>query len=451
MPRESTITTEQLHTLYLNTELGGNAKLLNHFSYAEKGNSSYSFGLVQFDVGNNSGAQRFLKDNGFSDNDITQLSKHGGLTRTQLDALDTKLQAIPQDKLDQFTNSKLDTAIERVDDAIERVRAKNPAAADAIVANPELQLAMADYDNQFGSMGNQFVGFLAGEKTKLQGGTIQAGDPPSRADVQTFIESTKYGIGSPKAVQGRDAHFQDAMDQLGIAQSPGSKAPSRGGADAAADGVLVSGERGESVKAMQEKLAGLSYTGTNGKPLNPDADFGPGTRHAVEQFQRDHGLTADGKAGPKTLEALEQAVQAKGQATTTAEQAAPSMASAGHADNGRYRDVLGKLESLEQQRAQGGLPALFGDRQQLENAAGQVVFESRASGLTQVDSVLARPDGQGVFAVQGQLGDPASQRVYVDRAQAVGQDLQASTRQLDALASIQEQTQAQIQQAQPTR
>ncbi|MBP3973837.1 XVIPCD domain-containing protein [Pseudoxanthomonas spadix] len=77
------------------------------------------------------------------------------------------------------------------------------------------------------------------------------------------------------------------------------------------------------------------------------------------------------------------------------------------------------------------------------------------TGMRQVDSVLARPDGQGLFAVQGQLGDPASQRVYVDRAQAVGQDVQASTRQLEALAQVQDpvlaQAQAQAQAQQPTR
>jgi len=47
MATDSTITREQLATLYLNTELGGNTRHLNHFSYAEKGSSTYSFGLVQ--------------------------------------------------------------------------------------------------------------------------------------------------------------------------------------------------------------------------------------------------------------------------------------------------------------------------------------------------------------------------------------------------------------------
>jgi muramidase (phage lysozyme) len=229
--------------------------------------------------------------------------------------------------------------------------------------------------------------------------------------------------------------------------------------DPLADGVFKQGEHGQAVRSMQEKLSGLGYTGTDGKPLVADGDFGQNTRQAVERFQRDQGLTVDGKAGPKTLEALAAAVQAREPATTADTPAAPSMADPGHPDHARYRDTLEKLQTLEQQRAQGGLSALFADRQQMENAAGQVVFESRVSGMNQVDSVVARLDGQGLFAVQGQLGDPASLRVYVDHAQAVGQDVQASTRQLEALAQVQDpalaqaqaQAQAQTQAQQPAR
>lgn len=444
MATDSTITREQLATLYLNTELGGNTRHLNHFSYAEKGSSTYSFGLVQFDVGRNPQAQRFLRDNGFSADDITLLSKHGGLSRGQLAALDNKLQAIPQAKLEQFTQAKLDSAISRVEDAIDRVRAINPAAADAIAKNPELQLAMADYDNQFGSMGPQFVSYLAGSEVKLQGGKIQAGDPPTRTDLQAFVESTKYGMESPKAVAQRDAHFETAMNQLGItATTTPSHRPAPAPGAGAASTVLVNGAHGDSVRAMQQKLADLGYTGKDGAPLVADGHFGPGTLRAVQQFQHDHQLTVDGKAGTGTLGALEAATQQRQQ---QAESAAPSMATPGHADNLRYQQVMEKLEALEQQRSQGGLSPLFQDRGQLENAAGQVAYESKVVGMSQVDIVVARPDGQGVFAVQGQLGDPAAHRTYIDFAQAAGQDLPSSTRQSEALNAEQTQRQAQAQQ-----
>ncbi|MCF3497513.1 carboxypeptidase [Stenotrophomonas maltophilia] len=439
MATDSTLTREQLSTLFLNTELGGNTRHLDHFSYAQKGASTYSFGLVQFDVGGNPQARRFLRDNGFTDGDIALLSQQGGLSTQQLAALDAKLQAIPQARMDELTNAKLDSAIERVDQAIAKVRATNPAAADAIAANPELQLAMADYDNQFGSMGPQFISYLAGNAEKLQGGTVQAGNPPTRGDVQNFVDATKYGIQSQAAVASRDERFDRAMVQIGITPT---HAPSHGSpVTPAGNGVLVSGSKGDEVQAMQQKLSDLGYLGKDGKPLVADGDFGPGTVEAVKQFQRDHQLTVDGKAGGATLGALEAATQQRAPA------AEPTMATPGHADHPRYQQVVEKLEALEEQRRQGGLSPLFNDRSQLENAAGQVAYESKLAGMSQVDTVLARPDNQGVFAVQGQLGDPAMHRTYVDLSQAVNQNLQDSTRQSQALDNelSQRQTQEQIQ------
>ena len=439
MATDSTLTREQLSTLFLNTELGGNTRHLDHFSYAQKGASTYSFGLVQFDVGGNPQARRFLRDNGFTDGDIALLSQQGGLSTQQLAALDAKLQAIPQARMDELTNAKLDSAIERVDQAIAKVRATNPAAADAIAANPELQLAMADYDNQFGSMGPQFISYLAGNAETLQGGTVQAGNPPTRGDVQNFVDATKYGIQSQAAVASRDERFDRAMVQIGITPT---HAPSHGSPGTpAGNGVLVNGSKGDEVQAMQQKLSDLGYLGKDGKPLVADGDFGPGTVEAVKQFQRDHHLTVDGKAGGATLGALEVATQQRAQA------AEPTMATPGHADNPRYQQVAEKLEALEEQRRQGGLSPLFNDRSQLENAAGQVAYESKLAGMSQVDTVLARPDNQGVFAVQGQLGDPAMHRTYVDLSRAVNQNLQDSTRQSQALDNelSQRQTQEQIQ------
>ena len=38
--------------------------------------------------------------------------------------------------------------------------------------------------------------------------------------------------------------------------------------------------------------------------LSEDQDFGPSTRKAVENFQEDQGLTADGGVGPKTIQKM---------------------------------------------------------------------------------------------------------------------------------------------------
>ncbi|WCE02562.1 peptidoglycan-binding domain-containing protein [Pseudoxanthomonas sp. JBR18] len=233
-----------------------------------------------------------------------------------------------------------------------------------------------------------------------------------------------------------------------------SQTGSRRHSDPMADGMLIQGERCDAVEAMQEKLAGLGAVGVDGRPLVADKDFGRNTYFAVEEFQRQQGLHVDGKAGPRTLAALDAAVRANSREEAVSPPLVErvtstpvvTMADGGHPEHARYANVVQKLEGLEAQRAQAGLAPLFDDRKALENAAGQVAFESKVAGMRQVDAVVARPDGAGVFAVQGALGDPAAQRVYVDRAQAVGQDVAASTQQLEAF-----NRQFAIEQAQPNQ
>lgn len=62
---------------------------------------------------------------------------------------------------------------------------------------------------------------------------------------------------------------------------------------------LQMGDRGEQVRAMQEKLIEYGY-------LDGEADgaYGNMTRQAVEAFQYHHGLSADGIAGKRTLTVL---------------------------------------------------------------------------------------------------------------------------------------------------
>lgn len=71
------------------------------------------------------------------------------------------------------------------------------------------------------------------------------------------------------------------------------------GAPATAPPVALSiGDRGQQVKRLQEKL------NEQGADLTADGIFGAGTHAAVLAFQARSGLTADGIAGRRTLEAL---------------------------------------------------------------------------------------------------------------------------------------------------
>ena len=63
--------------------------------------------------------------------------------------------------------------------------------------------------------------------------------------------------------------------------------------------VLRSGSQGDEVVALQERLKELGY-------LSGEADgqFGPTTKEAVQRFQSQHGLSADGIVGEETREIL---------------------------------------------------------------------------------------------------------------------------------------------------
>lgn len=60
--------------------------------------------------------------------------------------------------------------------------------------------------------------------------------------------------------------------------------------------MLQKGDMGRSVEELQKLLG---FTGDD-----VDGNFGPMTDTAVRKFQQDHGLTIDGKVGPKTWAAL---------------------------------------------------------------------------------------------------------------------------------------------------
>lgn len=67
--------------------------------------------------------------------------------------------------------------------------------------------------------------------------------------------------------------------------------------------TLRKGSKGDAVKRVQEELIARGYDLT---PYGADGDFGKRTEAAVKQFQRDHGLEADGIVGPKTYAALDE-------------------------------------------------------------------------------------------------------------------------------------------------
>jgi peptidoglycan hydrolase-like protein with peptidoglycan-binding domain len=408
MPNNATITHAQLRTLFLETELGGNTQHLNRFTYAEKGSSTYTFGLLQFDVGKNGAeVQGFLKENGFSDDDIKKLSQHGGLSHTELNALDVKLQAIPREKIGQFTNDQLDKSIASVGDVIDRVRKQSPAAADAISKDQKLQLGVADYENQFGPAGSQFVGFLAGNPEELIGGTVQAANPPTREDLQKFINATAYGNdkANAKAVESRAGRFDEAMGTLKL----GSTSKATGHTPDKVSPVLKQGAHGIAVHDLQANLVQLGYRNGKDQLLKVDGDFGPDTRQAVEAFQRDHQLAVDGKAGPTTQAALHAAVQAR---------VTPTLADPENPDHALYQQALAGIHKIDADMGRTS-------DQQSTNLAAALTAAAKGQGLARIDAVALNEDGSRAFAAQHAF--PLMKLADVATAQAISTPLEISS------------------------
>jgi g-D-glutamyl-meso-diaminopimelate peptidase len=66
-------------------------------------------------------------------------------------------------------------------------------------------------------------------------------------------------------------------------------------------------EQGADLDTWLERQTALKQLGYN--PGELDGEFGPNTRNALQEFQRDGGLTPDGIWGPKTESAMRHALE----------------------------------------------------------------------------------------------------------------------------------------------
>lgn len=299
-----------LRAILFATEHDDSPAALRRFSFAG-GKSTYSFGLLQFDVDARPAARQFLRETGFTEDDIKRLRRPGGLSESELRELDAKLLAVPEAKLNEFTDSQLRENIRRIDALIEHLEKSNPSIAAAVSHSRELQLALADYDNQFHLDGigsrpqpNTMLAYLEGQPVRRNGQTLQLGHGLVRQDLQNYIDGTAYARAHPGSVRSREERLVGALSKLGVL----------GEATWVADAQPIAptlhfGATGADVVALQERLARLGYTDAKGRPVAADGQFGPLTRAAVEAFQRDRGLAADGQVGRLTRSALDAALE----------------------------------------------------------------------------------------------------------------------------------------------
>lgn len=189
--------------------------------------------------------------------------------------------------------------------------------------------------------------------------------------------------------------------------------------------LLKHGDRGATVRGLQEQLVALGYRDKSAQALHPDGVFGDRTVEAVRNFQWAHGLQADGIVGEDTRRAL-----AKAERT-------PLVSERTHADNPVFLEARNGLRQLPE--------GTFRSNGELDNAAAAMTAKARQAGLAHIDHVVPNIRGDGFIAVQGGLQDPARQMASVEKQVAVSQSIERSTAQMAEGAVAQQQAQASVQ------
>lgn len=247
----------------------------------------------------------------------------------------------------------------------------------------------------------------------------------AREDVRAATQAVN---GKLNGLEDRERRFDDWQRRLNpqvlerlASGSVGQPAPNP--SEAAAGRVLKEGMRGEDVRVLQASLARLGYTDANGRALHTDGEFGPGTRGAVERFQRDHHLGADGMAGPETQSAI--TAQKHADAIRQDQARKPG-------DNPADRTLL--------DQARTGVHAVDAQHgrkpdQLSGNLAGSLAAAAKHSGLTRIDHVVLSDDASKVYAVQGEMNSPHKRMAEVQTAQAVNTPVEQSKA---AMATAQE-------------
>lgn len=215
---------------------------------------------------------------------------------------------------------------------------------------------------------------------------------------------------------------EDGSDGRAIHEPPsapgGPRARSATRPAAEADGVLRFGEKGPAVETLQRRLADLGYRGEDDKPLKISGDFDTDTRHALREFQRDHGLQGLGVAGPRTAIALDRAE-------------GTLMSHPCNAHHALYVQVLEKVHAEE--RARG-----LASGHHSQRIAAALAVECLREGISRVDRVELSHDMNLARAVQVSAlrDEPGLNRSTdgISTAQAARQTLLESTEQIRQVA-----------------
>lgn len=231
---------------------------------------------------------------------------------------------------------------------------------------------------------------------------------------QTDVKGATYGInGGYNGLEARKSAAKEWESALANGYQPGGPDPIPG---ASTSHVLGS----EKAKHVQALLGAHGYLDSQGKPLVIDGHAGKETHAAIERFQTDHHLKADGVVGPATLKALEQPPQ---------QTASPSLADASHPSHRIYSQALERVERIDAQHGRESGP-------HTSNIAGSLTSAAIRRGMTGIDNVVLSHDASKAYAMQGAENSPFKQHAEVDVVQAAQTPLAQSSAEVMAMSEL---------------
>lgn len=179
------------------------------------------------------------------------------------------------------------------------------------------------------------------------------------------------------------------------------------GCSAIAETVLEVGSRGDDVVKVQKRLIQFDY-------LSGEADgrYGEATRNAVIRFQKNNGLTADGRVGKETAAAL--GVTLSGSSSSTTASSSASYVSSDHRLLARLIYAEARGEPYKGKVAVAAVALNRVSSASFPNTLSGVIYQSGAFSSVSNGSINNTPDSECIRAALDALNgwDPSGGCLY---------------------------------------
>ncbi len=188
---------ELFRLVILQNELSGNEKAALKFSDPDgaSGRSGWSFGLCQFDTRHNNSAVNCLEDCGFTAAEIRRIVNQTADVKPLNSRLVRNAEIVAR-----YDTAQLALCLHSAMNVI--------TSKGVIVVNTAPILALADYVNQYGSIGNQFAAWL---------NTQGIDGPITIQEIQEWkLNHTKYGREHPADCRRRYKNILTVLEREGV-------------------------------------------------------------------------------------------------------------------------------------------------------------------------------------------------------------------------------------------